>query len=93
MRTPRAQPSSLALMKSSKLPWNQVAIMRPSACQTVRKRSHSRASRHRAQFSTSSRIVALSAAMSVMTCSIRCGVTASDAKHSMSVTRHEMLRR
>src|SRR5947207_10988421 len=50
-------------MNSSKLPWNQVAIMRPSGCQTVRKRSHSRASRQSAQFSTSSRMLRLSSSM------------------------------
>src|SRR5580704_4133831 len=66
MRTPRFQPSSLPLMNSSNVPWNQVAIMRPSACQTVRKRSHSRASRHTAQFSTSWRMVTLSAAAAVI---------------------------
>ena len=27
-------------MNSSREPWNQVAIMRPSSCHTVRKRSH-----------------------------------------------------
>src|SRR5277367_1096378 len=50
-------------MNSSNVPWNQVAIIRPSGCQTVRKRSHRRASRHTAQFSTSSRIVSLSASI------------------------------
>ncbi len=56
MRTPRAQPCLLASMKPSALPWNQVAIMRPSSCQTVRRRSQSPASRQSAQDSTSSRI-------------------------------------
>ncbi len=40
-------------MNSSAVPWNQVAIMRPSSCHTVRKRSQSPASRHTTQFSTS----------------------------------------
>ena len=56
MLTPRSNPSRLTRMKSSAGPWNQVAIMRPSSCQTVRKRSQSPASRQTAQFSTSSRI-------------------------------------
>ena len=56
MLTPLLEPSRLTAMNSSAVPWNQVAIMRPSACQTVRKRSQSPASRHTAQFSTSSRI-------------------------------------
>src|SRR5580704_15086802 len=41
--------------------------MRPSGCQTERKRSQRRASRHTAQCSTSSRMTTLSAAISVMT--------------------------
>ena len=45
MLTPRSKPSRLTRMKSSAVPWNQVAIMRPSSCQTVRKRSQSPASR------------------------------------------------
>src|SRR5579871_1350517 len=40
--------------------------MRPSWCQTVRKRSHIRASRHTAQFSTSARIVRRSKTSSVI---------------------------
>src|ERR1700741_4917198 len=43
-------------MNSSREPWNQVAIIRPSSCHTSRKRSHSRASRSTAQSSTSWRI-------------------------------------
>src|SRR5262245_14096780 len=53
-------------MKSSAGPWNQVAIMYPSSCQTVRNRSQSPASRQTTQFSTSSRIASLSA--SALTC-------------------------
>ena len=56
MRTPRAQPCRFASMNSSAVPWNQVAIIRPSSCQTVRSRSQSPASRQTAHDSTSSRI-------------------------------------
>ena len=65
MRTPRAQPCLLASMKPSAVPWNQVAIMRPSSCQTVRSRSHSPASRQTAQDSTSSRIARRESASSL----------------------------
>src|SRR5689334_16146947 len=60
MLTPRSNPSRLTLMKSSAEPWNQVAIMRPSSCQTLRKRSQSPASRHTAQFSMRSRMASRS---------------------------------
>src|SRR6478609_2007045 len=60
MRTPRSNPSRLTRMKSSHDPWNQVAIIRPSSCQTVRNRSQSPASRQTTQFSTSRRIAASS---------------------------------
>ena len=66
MLAPRAAPSRLTLMNSSAGPWNQVAIILPSGCQTVRKRSQSPASRHTAQFSTSSRIACRSAAWSLI---------------------------
>ena len=56
MFTPRSKPSRLTRMKSAAGPWNQVAIITPSSCQTVAKRSQSPASRHTTQFSTSSRI-------------------------------------
>ncbi len=56
MLTPLSQPSRLTSMKRSAEPWNQVAIIRPSECQTPRKRSQSPASRHTAQFWTTSRI-------------------------------------
>src|SRR6478609_2542279 len=56
MRTPRSKPSRLTRMKSSQLPWNQVAIIRPSSCQTVRNRSQSPESRQTTQFSTRRRI-------------------------------------
>src|SRR6185503_12552803 len=56
MRTPRSKPSRLTRMKSSQLPWNQVAIILPSSCQTVRNRSQSPASRQTTQFSTRRRI-------------------------------------
>src|SRR5665213_3173937 len=55
MLTPRAQPSCVTRMKSAAEPWNQVAIITPSSCQTVRKRSQSPASRQTAQFSINSR--------------------------------------
>ena len=45
IRTPRSKPSRLTRMNSSAGPWNQVAIIVPSSCQTVRKRSQSPASR------------------------------------------------
>src|SRR5579885_1572240 len=51
-------------MKSSNVPWNQVAHIRPSACHSVRKRSHCRASRHSTQFSTMSRMARRSAVVS-----------------------------
>src|SRR5262245_48043962 len=60
MLTPRSNPSRLTRMNSSAGPWNQVAIIRPSSCQTVRKRSQSPASRQTTQFSTRSRIACLS---------------------------------
>src|SRR5438309_5238245 len=44
-------------MNSSAVPWNQVAIIRPSSCQTLRKRSHIRPSRQMAQFSMRSRMI------------------------------------
>src|SRR4051812_35252628 len=50
MRTPLAYPSSLTLMKSSRVPWNQVACITPSSCQTVRNRSHRRAAHGSAHF-------------------------------------------
>src|ERR1044072_6741612 len=53
-------------MNSSREPWNQVACITPSSCHTVRKRSHSRASRSTAQSSTSWRMVRRSAVTSVM---------------------------
>ena len=56
MLTPFAQPSCVTRMNSRAGPWNQVAIITPSACQTVAKRSQSPASRQTAQFSTRSRI-------------------------------------
>ena len=63
---PRSKPSWLTRMKSSAGPWNQVAIIRPSGCQTVRKRSQSPASRHTAQFSTRSRMASRSAVGSLI---------------------------
>src|SRR5205809_5104832 len=56
MLTPLFQPSRLTSMKRSAGPWNQVAIIVPSECQTLRKRSQSPASRHTTQFSTTSRM-------------------------------------
>ena len=54
--------AGLAAMKSGAGPWNQVAVIQPSVgCQTVANRSQSPASRHSAQFSTSSRMANLSA--------------------------------
>src|SRR6185295_12858255 len=42
-------------MNSSTVPWNQVAIIRPSGCHRARKRSHISPSRRTTQFSTASR--------------------------------------
>src|SRR6185503_10871380 len=66
MRTPRSKPSRLTRMKSSQLPWNQVAIILPSSCQTVRNRSQSPASRQTTQFSTRLRIRASSADVDIL---------------------------
>ena len=56
METPFAQPAWLAAMKSRQGAWHQVAIIVPSSCQQVAKRSQSPASRQTAQFSTRARI-------------------------------------
>ena len=62
MLTPKSNPWRLTAMKSRAGPWNQVAVIQPSVgCHTVANRSQSPASRHSAQFSTSSRIANLSA--------------------------------
>lgn len=66
MLTPLAQPSCVTRMNSANGPWNQVAIITPSGCHTVAKRSQSPASRHTAQRSTSSRTRSLSAIASFM---------------------------
>ena len=55
MLTPRSQPALFMAMNSSPVPWVQVAIIMPSGCQTVRKRSQSPASRQSTQFSIRSR--------------------------------------
>ena len=54
MLTPLSKPALLTLMNSAAGPWNQVAVIQPSSCHTVRKRSQSPASLHRAQFWTTS---------------------------------------
>src|SRR6266850_7622696 len=61
MLTPLLKPSLLTSMNFSAGPWNQVAFIHPSGCQTVLKRSQSPASRHKTQFSTVSRIASFSA--------------------------------
>src|SRR5262252_10710728 len=62
MLTPASNPWRLTAMKSRAGPWNQVAVIHPSVgCHTVANRSQSPASRHSAQFSTSSRMANLSA--------------------------------
>src|SRR5437764_15264509 len=62
MLTPLSNPLRLAAMKSGAGPWNQVAVIQPAVgCHTVANRSQSPASRHSAQFSTSSRMANLSA--------------------------------
>src|SRR5258706_2397578 len=60
MLTPLPNPPLLTSMNFPAGPWNQVAVIQPSSCQTVRKRSQSPASRHRAQFWTTSMICSLS---------------------------------
>ena len=82
MRTPRAQPCLLASMKPSAVPWNQVAIIRPSSCQTVRSRSHSPASRQTAQDSTSSRIARRESASSLT----HCRLARQEAKSAVAIT-------
>ena len=72
IRTPRSKPSRLTRMNSSAGPWNQVAIILPSSCQTVRKRSQSPASRQTAQFSISSRISSRSRSSSLLPRSVGC---------------------
>ena len=56
MLTPFAQPSRVTRMNSAAGPWNHVAIITPSSCHTVRKRSQSPASRQTAQFSIRARM-------------------------------------
>jgi hypothetical protein len=64
MLTPTSSPRRLAAMKSRAGPWNQVAVIQPSVgCHTVANRSQPPASRHSAQFSTSSRMANLSASV------------------------------
>ena len=60
MLTPFSKPARLMAMNSSAVPCVQVAIMRPSSCHTVRKRSQSPASRHTTQFSTNCRMASRS---------------------------------
>ncbi len=62
MLTPRSKPCLLTRMKSRAGPWNQVAVIQPSSCHTVAKRSQSPASRHSTQFSITSRMACRSAA-------------------------------
>ena len=66
MLVPRSKPCRLTSMNASAGPWNQVAVIHPSSCQTVRKRSQSPASRHSAQFSTTARIAAAALVASVL---------------------------
>src|SRR6185295_155170 len=61
MLTPLLKPSRLTSMNFSAGPWNQVAFIQPSGCQTVLKRSQSPESRQITQFSTVSRISSFSA--------------------------------
>src|SRR4051812_4915360 len=61
MLTPFSKPALLTSMNFAAGPWNQVADIQPSSCHTVRKRSQSPASRHSAQFCTTSMIACLSA--------------------------------
>jgi hypothetical protein len=56
MLTPRSKPSRETRAKSAPDPWNQVAIMKPSSCQTVANRSQSPASRQSTHCSTMRRI-------------------------------------
>ncbi len=84
MLTPLSQPSLLTRIKSAADPWNQVADIHPSSCQTVAKRSQSPASRQIAQFSIRSRIAIRSAcSASVMTVPPRVAETAGQAKRRL----------
>ena len=65
MFTPASKPSRLARMKSAAGPWNQVAVIQPSSCQTDANPAQSPASLVRAHFSTSWRIRNSSASCSV----------------------------
>ena len=66
MLTPLLKPSRLTSMNRVAGPWNQVAVIHPSECQTVEKRSQSAASRQRTQFSTVSRMARRSIAVGSM---------------------------
>src|SRR5512135_1224317 len=52
MLTSFSNPARLTSMKRDAGPWNQVAVIQPSSCHTVRKRSQSPASRQTAQLLT-----------------------------------------
>src|SRR5262252_3706171 len=67
MLTPRLKPSRLTSMKRLAVPWNHVAVIHPSPCQAVAKRSQSPASRQTTQFSTTSRIARRSKTISSIT--------------------------
>ena len=56
MRTPRSKPERLMSANSAAVPWNQVAIIRPSGCHNVKNRSQSPESRQITQSSISLRI-------------------------------------
>src|SRR5262245_14089969 len=52
MLTPLSKPALLTSMNLAAGPWNHVAVIQPSSCQTVPKRSQSPASRQTAQLLT-----------------------------------------
>jgi len=60
MLTPRSNPSRLTRMNSEAGPWNHVAVIHASSCQTVANRSQSPASRQSAQLSMTSRMASVS---------------------------------
>src|SRR5262245_66335015 len=64
IETPRSKPARLTSMNFDAGPWNQVALIQPSSCQTVRKRSQSPASRQTAQSCTTWMIASRSASIS-----------------------------
>src|SRR6266851_5988889 len=85
--TPRSNPSRLTRMKSDAGPWNQVAVIHASSCQTVRKASQFPASRKRTQFSITSRISAFSSARAMLAQSFSSSISGTFLRHNKFETR------